>query len=236
MATKAVTTVPGVLVVDATEQTLGREVTLVERNAMSVVIANDADYEAAAEITRSVKQTQKKVKDYWEPLRASTYKAYQDVMAKKKQMTDPLDKAEKILKSKIAAYAAQKERERREKEEAARKAAQAEMDRKLAEAAAAEKAGDVLGAEMAMAEAEIMDDAAASIIVGTKAPKVEGMSTTKTWVIKNIEASKVPIDIAGIVIRPVDEKAVLALIKATKGAVKIPGIEYEETVSVSIRA
>lgn len=228
--------IPGIIVVENTEQSLGQEVSLVERNAMSVIITNDADYEAAVEITRSVKQTQKKVKEYWEPLRASTYKAYTDVMAKKKQMTDPLDKAEKILKGKISTYAAQKERERREQEEAARRAAQAEMDRKLAEAAAAEKAGDTFGAEMAMAEAEIMDDAAASIIVGTKAPKVDGMSTTKTWVIKNIDASKVPIDIAGVVIRPVDEKAVLALIKATKGAVKIPGVEYEETVSVSIRA
>lgn len=233
---KEATVVPGVLVVDTTEQSLGREVSLVERNAMGVVIANDADYEAAAEITRSVKQTQKKVEEYWEPLRASTYKAYKDVMGKKKQMTDPLEKAEKILKGKMGAYAAQKERERKAQEEAARKAAQAEMDRKLAEAAAAEKAGDVLGAEMAMAEAEIMDDAAASITVGAKAPKVSGVSTCKNWVIKNIDASKVPIDIAGVVIRPVDEKAILSLIRATKGAVKIPGVEYEETVSVSIRA
>lgn len=233
---KKVAAIPGVVVINPAEQTLGDEVSLVEQAARSVVISNDADYEAAAEITRKVKQTQKKVDEYWEPLRASTYKAYKDVMGKKKQMTDPLEKAEKILKTKIGAYAAQKERERRAAEEAARKAAQEEMDRKLAEAAAAEKAGDTIGAEMAMAEAEIMDDAAASIIIGAKAPKVEGMSTTKTWVIKNIDPSKVPIDIAGVVIRPVDEKAVLALIRATKGAVKIPGVEYEEAVSVSIRA
>ena len=38
-----------------------------------------------------------------------------------------------------------------------------------------------------------------------------------------------------VVIRPVDEKAVARLIKMSKGQIKIPGIEYKETVSVSIR-
>lgn len=224
------------LVLDTAERTLGREVTQVERNAMSVVIATDEDYVTAAEITKAVKQTQKKVKDYWEPLRASTYKAYQDVMGKKKQMAEPLERAEKILKGKMAAFMAQKERERKAREEAARKAAQMETDRMLAEAASYEKNGDAMGAEMAMAEAEIMDDAAAGIVIASKAPKVDGVSTAKTWQITNVDLSKVPAEIAGVVIRPLDEKAVLALIRATKGQVKIPGIEFEETVAISVRA
>ena len=43
-------------------------------------------------------------------------------------------------------------------------------------------------------------------------------------------------ELAGVLLRPVDEKAALRLIRATKGTIKIPGIEYEETYSVSIRA
>lgn len=224
------------LVLDTAERSLGKEVSLVERQAMSVTIVTDEDYTAAAEITKTVKQTQKKVKDYWEPLRASTYKAYQDVMGKKKQMTDPLDKAEKILKGKMADFVAQKERERREREEAARRAAQAEMDRKFAEAVAHEKNGDFIGAEMAMAEAEIMDDAASSIVVAGKTPKVDGVSTAKAWKISKVDPSKVPVEIAGVMIRPVDEKAVMDLIRTTNGQIKIPGIEFEQTVSVRIRA
>ena len=34
----------------------------------------------------------------------------------------------------------------------------------------------------------------------------------------------------------VDEKAIMGLIKATKGKVKIPGIVYEEIVNISVRA
>lgn len=224
------------LVLDTAERTLGSEVSLVERNATGVLIHDDESYAKAAEITKTIKQMQKKVKDYWEPLRVSAKKTYDDVLGKKKRMMDPLEQAEKILKKKMGTYTAAKERERQEREEAARKAAQAETDRKLAEAAEAERNGDLIGAEMAMAEAEIMDDAAVSISVASKAPKVDGVSTTKNWEIKSIDLSKVPVEFAGVLLRPVDEKAALKLIRASKGAIKIPGIEYEETYSVSIRA
>lgn len=224
------------LVLDTAERSLGEEVSLVEQNASSVLVVNDAGYEHAAQITKMVKQMQKKVKDYWEPLRVSAKKTYDDVLEKKKKMLDPLERAEKILKGKMGGYAAQKEQERLAREEAARKAAQAETDRILAEAAEMEKNGDALGAEMAMAEAEVMDDAAAGIVVTSKAPKVDGVSTSKVWQLKSIDPAKVPVEIAGVVIRPVDEKAVLALVRATKGQIKIPGVEIEQVVSVSIRA
>lgn len=224
------------LVLDTAERSLGEEVSLVEQNASSVIVHDNASYEQAAQITKSLKQMQKKVKDYWEPLRVSAKKTYDDVLGKKKKMLDPLEQAEKILKGKMGAFVAQQERERREREDAARRAAQAETDRKLAEAADLEQQGDAMGAEMAMAEAEVYDDAAAGITVASKAPKVEGVATAKVWKITSIDASKVPVEIAGMVIRPVDEKLVLNLIKATKGQIKIPGIEFAQDISVSIRA
>ena len=81
-----------------------------------------------------------------------------------------------------------------------------------------------------------MDDISKSGRVSGVAPKAAGVSTSRAWKITNIDSSKVPVEIAGAIIRPVDEKAVMALIKATKGSIKIPGIEYEETVNISIRA
>ena len=224
------------LVLDTAEQSLGQEVSLVEQDACDIVVTDEASYAQAAEITRSIKQMQKKVTDYWEPLRVSAKKTYDDVLGKKKSMLDPLLRAEKALKGQMSAFVEKQERERREREEALRLAAQAEADRKLEEAAALEKSGDILGAEMAMAEAEVYDDASAGVAITGAAPKVSGVSTSKTWKIKSIDYSKVPTEIAGIIIRPVDEKAVLELVRATKGAIKIPGIEFEQTTSISIRA
>lgn len=224
------------LVLDTAEEALSREVSTVEAEALRMVVANDEDFAAAGEATKSVKKMQKKVTEYWEPLRVSAKKTYDDVLARKKEMISPLESAEKILKGKMAAYADEQARKRREREEAMRRLAQAEVDRKLAEAAEAEAAGDAVGMEYAMAEAEVMDDVAKSGKIGAVAPKAAGVSTSKAWKITSIDISQVPTEIAGAIIRPVDEKAVMALIKATKGSIKIPGIVYEETVNISVRS
>ena len=100
---------------------------------------------------------------------------------------------------------------------------------------AAEATGDALGAEMAMMEAEVMDDAAAVATVHLAAPKTKGISSRKGWEITGIDPDKVPVTLNGVVIRPVDEKAVMALIKASKGTIQIPGITYRETAIISTK-
>ena len=223
------------LKVEESEGTLKREVTLVEQQAQSVSVSNDEDYASAGELTRSVKKMQKKVKEYWEPLRVSAKATYDDVLARKKQMLDSLESAEKILKSKMGSYSMEKEKKRKAQEEAMRRLAEQEMARKLEEAAKAEAAGDSLGAEFAMAEAEVMEDVSISGGILSQAPKATGVSQSKAWKITRIDSSAVPVNFEGVEIRPVDEKAVMRLIKESKGTIFIPGIQYEETVSISVR-
>lgn len=225
------------LVLDTREEEsrLGRQVSMIEQQAVSVVVDSDDGFAYAGELTKQVKQMQGQVTDYWEPMRKSTYDAYKSVTDHRKEMLDPLTSAEKILKKKMGAYTMQKERERREREEALRRQAEEEMNRKLAEAAAAESEGDAIGAEMAMAEAEVMENVATTATIKSEAPTMKGVSTTKTWQITKVDSALVPTHVQGVEIRPVDEKAVLRLIKATKGAIQIPGIAYEEDVTVSIR-
>ena len=223
------------LKVEESEGDLKREVTLAEQQAQSVTVASDEEYASAGEFTKSVKKMQKKVKEYWEPLRVSAKATYDDILARKKQMLDPLESAEKILKSKMIAYSREKEKKRKAQEEAMRKLAEQEMARKLEEAAKAEAAGDSLGAEYAMAEAEVMEDVSISGGIRSQAPKANGVSQSKTWKITSIDSSLVPVTFSGVEIRPVDEKAVMRLIKESKGTISIPGVQYEETVSISIR-
>lgn len=224
------------LALDTAEEALNREVSVYEAEALRMVVASDEDFARAGEASKEVKRMQKKVTEYWEPLRVSAKKTYDDVLARKKEMISPLESAEKILKGKMVAYTNEQNRKRREREETMRKLAQAEVERKLEEASRAEAAGDAVGAEYAMAEAEVMDDVAKSGKVGAVMPKAAGISTSKAWKITSIDIAQVPVEIAGAIIRPVDEKAVMALIKATKGSIKIPGIVYEETTNISVRA
>ena len=83
--------------------------------------------------------------------------------------------------------------------------------------------------------AQMADAAARNIALERTAPKANGISTTTDWQIVSVDASQVPVDINGCVIRPVDEAAVLRLIRASKGKVIIPGIKYQAIAKVAIR-
>ena len=225
------------LVLDTDEsKNLDVEVTAIERQAMAMEVKSDLAFASAGELTKRVKTMQKRVEEYWEPMRASTYKAYKSVTDHKSTMLKPLQNAEKILKKKLGDYTREQERIAREQEEQRRREAQVEIDRKLAEAAELETKGDVAGADFAMAEAEVYDQYAANMSIEPKKPKVSGISSTKTWRIKSVDPSKVPISFAGVELRPVDTAAVLRLIKASKGQIAIPGIEIEEDYTMSVRS
>lgn len=116
-----------------------------------------------------------------------------------------------------------------------RRVAQMEADRMMEEAIAAEAAGDTAGAAAAMEEAEVMDEVAATGKVTTSAPKAAGVSTSKAWKIVSIDPDKVPVKVGAVEIRPVDQAAVMRLIREAKGDIEIPGIKFEESVQISVR-
>lgn len=221
---------------ESPEQILGSETAAIVEVAGATTIVTQQDYEAAASTLREVKRLQKKVKEYWEPLRVAAKSSYDGVLAKKKQMTEPLEKAEGILKGAMSGYTTELEKKRKAQEEAIRRAAQMEADRMIEEAVAAEAAGDAAGAAAAMEEAEVMDEVAASGKVIASAPKAAGVSQSKAWKIVSIDTEKVPVKVGAVEIRPVDQAAVMRLIRESKGTVQIPGVLYEESVTISVRA
>ncbi len=119
-------------------------------------------------------------------------------------------------------------------EEEMRREAEAERERKLNEAAAL-KRGKAEEAEAVLLDAQVVESVAASATVVMNTPKTKGVSNARDWELESIDHEKVPIVFSGMVIRPVDEKAVMRLIRASKGTIQIPGIRYRETVKVSIR-
>lgn len=218
------------------EKAINSELVALEGRANAMVVNTDADYAVAAAMVKEIKSLANKVKDYWEPLRVSAKKAYDEILAKKKEMTDPLDKTEKALKAQMADYTLRKEAARKALEEAQRKLAQEEAERKLREAMDAESSGDADSAQMALAEAEVYDNLSGTLTVAKEKVKADGVSVRKTFKIKSVDPSRVPVMVNGVCVRPVDEKAVLALIKACDGNIKIDGIEFEEDAIISVRA
>ena len=85
-----------------------------------------------------------------------------------------------------------------------------------------------------MEEAEIIDSATVAVPT-SPSKKVKGVSSSKDWEIVSIDESKVPVDVAGTVIRPVDSGAIMRLVRASKGSIRIPGVTYKEIVKMSVR-
>lgn len=222
--------------VSVQEKELGAEVSHIERKAQEMVIRTNEDFKEAGNAVKVVKSVQKRVEEYWEPMRKTTYDAYKSVTDHKKAMVDPLKRAEATIKGKMSDYQMAQEKIRREQEEKMRALARAEMEKKMAEADEAEKSGDVFSAEYARVEAEALEAASSTMSVQKAQIKVDGVAQKKAWEITGIDLAELPCEFCGVVIRPADEAAIMRLIKASKGGIRIPGVEFRETVSFAVKA
>ena len=218
-----------------TEVALKKELSIAEKAALDINVISQETYARAGELLRMVKDRQAKVKDYWEPMRLAAKEAYDSVLAKKKEMLEPIDNAEKILKEKMRDYMVRVEEEKRKKEAELRKQAEEEAKKKMIEAEAARIVGDEETAAVAQMEAEVIEGTSAALKIDMDKVKADGVSTARTWEIVSINSEEVPDYCMGIEIRPVDTKAVMRLIKMSKGQVKIPGVEYRESVVIKAR-
>lgn len=218
------------------EQNLGNEISVIFQTVKDVEVRSEPEYEMAGDMLKKIKAMQKRVKDYWEPVVKQAYDQHKALKAKENEMMSPLNDAEKHLKTACGKFVQEQERIAREEEARRRKAAQEEMERKLDEAAIAEAVGERLKAELAMAQAEILDQIAQYQAVNVSKPRVEGLKATKTWKIKVVDPAKVPVEFGGVVIRPVDESTVARLVRDAKGQIAIPGIEIVEETRMSVSA
>ena len=206
------------------------------KQAHDILVESDADVQTATDMTRAIKRIGKSVKDAYEPKRLATKAAYDAVLKERSIFIDPLDDTEKTLKGKIVHYDAEKRRKAEEESARLRAMAAEEARQKEAEAKAAEESGDYIGAEMARLEADALHSTAENASIINTCAEADGMSRRRSsYRITSIDLSKVPVEIGGTVIRPVDERAVIALIKESKGTIHIDGIEYEEQTSIVIR-
>lgn len=214
---------------------LSRSVSAIELEAEAIVIENDSEYSSAAEFGRKLKGAAAEVTAFFKPMKEAAHRAHSEICGREKVMLGPLQRAEATLKRTMGNYALLKERERKAAEEAARRRAQEEAERKLAEAIKAEESGNIDEAASAMVDAQMADSMSRNMAVVVEPPKAEGISQSKDWEITSIDTTQVPIELLGMMLRPVDDKAVMRLIRSSKGQIQIPGIKYKEIVKTSIR-
>ena len=217
------------------EEALKQETSLLEIQAEGTLVTNDEEYQSAAEFGRAIKAKANEITAFFKPMKDAAHKAHKEVCEREKKMLEPLAKAEKLVKQAMGAYVTEQERKRKEAEEAARRAAAAEAERKLADAISLEEQGREDEAAAAIEEAEVIDTVGSSLTISAAPPKVKGVTAKRDYEIVGVDGAKVPINFAGIELRPVDTAAVMRLIRASKGSIQIPGITYRETTNMSFR-
>lgn len=215
---------------------LQTDISFIEARADSVTITDQNSFEVASELIRQIKTMQKRVKEYWEPLRLNAKAAYDSVLARKNEMMNPLEAAEKTIKGKVSQYTIELEKEKKRQEAEARRLAEEEARRKLEEAVKADSEGDVATAEVAMMEAEIMETASKNISIQMEKPTADGVSLVKDYEIVSIDESQLPLYVDGVKMWKTPWEAnIKRLIKMKGGMVNIPGVVFRETYNSRVR-
>jgi hypothetical protein len=170
--------------------------------------------EKRKEITRPIDDIKKRVMDFFRPI------------------STQLSEAETTLKKAVLSYQREQERIRREAEQKAILAARAEEERKRKALEARAKKAAEKGQEE---KAELLKEQAQEVYVPAvvQAPAVEkvaGISTRKNWTFRIKDLSKIPREYL-----IVDEKMLKKLAVASQGKISIPGVEFYQDESMSVR-
>lgn len=215
------------------EQKMEQSGALMVKTAKGMQITNNAEFERGNEVLKEIKTRVKAVKEYWKGPKAAAQAAHKELVAKEAQMLKPLEEAEGIIKKAMLAYDAEVKRKRREAEEAARKAREEEVRRLEAIAAQAEAQGDE-------DTAEIMRDMAEEVPIGEitaqAAPTSKGLSVRTTWKARVTDSRLVPAYYGEMELRTINTAALNNIARYTGGKAEIPGVEFYEDSTMSVRA
>lgn len=185
--------------------------------AADIAIRDASTYQTACDFLKSLKTIEKDINATFDEPIHRAFEAHRAIVAAKKKHFEPIERAESIVKPKIAAYLQEQERIRRDEErrlqEEARKKAEEEA---LAQAAELEAEGDKEAAEALISEPVQV----APVVLPKTTPKVSGIASREVWLYRIVDAGKIPRQYLKI-----DEQKIGQVVRAMKGSADIPGVQ-----------
>ena len=202
------------------------------KQAEAIVIMTQEHYEGANNVLKVVKDKYRELDAKRKEITKPLDQAKKAVMDLFREPLEILNKAESILKQAMISYADEQDRLRREEQRKLELKAKAEEDRKRkdledrakkwADKGKAEKADELLD------QAEDVHVDAQVVAPVTEQPK--GVSFRESWSAKVVDEEKVPREYLSVNIQALNKVA-----QATKGAIKIPGVEFKMEKVLSSR-
>jgi hypothetical protein len=193
-------------------------------DAAMTEIMGPADLLPAAELLKGIAALKARIKDWCEPNIKRWYDGHKAALAEQKELLEPIEDAEQILKDKVAEY--------RVRERAERQAAMAEATRQAAEIARAEREAQVETLREAGLEGEAEILASSHLAVPpvhlAEPVKTEGVYTQRRWSAEVIDKMEL---IRFVAANPhfshlleVNTKEANALARAQNESMNIPGL------------
>lgn len=220
------------------ELAIREEVSPVIQTANSLIVTNAEEYSYGAEFLKKIKEAQKRVMDYFSPMKTKAHEAHRQICDREGELLTPLKSAEDTTKRKLLSWKMEDDRKREEE----RRRLQAEADEKarIERDRLAKQAEKLKTPELKEQRLEQAQNIVAPIIeVQTAVPKVEGLSFRKTWKaeltdkIAFIKAAATDPNLMALL--AVDMSALNRIASATKGGVTYPGVRFYEESSPSSR-
>lgn len=215
----------------ALDTTTETGISKVETWAKVLVIATPEQHTSAMTTLKEIKALRTRIVDFFKESKEAAHKAWKAIVANEKTFTDRLDNAEVDAKRTILKYQQAEEQKRiaeQQKLQAmADEKARKEREKLAEQARKAEAAGKAEKAEALRAQAEVV---AAPVVRVESKVEANGSSIRKTWKCRVVDAAKVPREYMLI-----NQQALDAIARATKGAVVVPGCEMYEDSGLSVR-
>jgi len=174
-----------------TDEVKAQALSLVEE-AKCFLVRNDDEYRQAGAMLRDkIKPLLAEADRVFDPVISAAHAAHKSALAAKKEVTDPINQADTIVRRAMSSYSSEQLRRQREEQERLRReelakreaAMRAEEERRLSLAMAAEQAGNKeLAEEIVSQPAPVIEAPAATMVSAPiAAPKVDGVSTREVW-------------------------------------------------------
>lgn len=217
---------------------LEREASLILTEAKQYNIVSQEQFAAVGEELKRIKGVRKQVDELFDPIIKKAHEAHKEALKSKKQLTDPLDQAEKSFKKSMLAYQQEQERLARLEQERLRLEAEekARKEREKLEAKALKEIekGNEEKAEFLMEQAEELVPFIP--VVAPQVEKVSGISTKKTWKARVTNPEQVPAYFNGMEIRTINQSQLDKMAKMSNGTIKVPGVEFYQESSLAVSA
>ena len=219
------------------KQDLEEQVQMIKSTSEGIVISNEEELQNATDFMKEIKEKQKVVKDFYEPMVKATKESYDKIKAERDRLLKPLKETENDIRGLMNEYnnkmlqlkKAEEERIRKEKEK---------QERELKELQKDIEEGNTENIQEKMEK--VMNDTTLPEKT-VEIPKVQGMATRTTYKIEITDIEKIPTTLNNVPLVELSKIGKEYLLKEYKiqkalgKEFKVSGIEIKEEVTTVIR-